>query len=183
MGNKEGISHLPWVWDRPKKISSCLPQQKKSRHRSTYIHTHSTPTITNSWRRRQTRRELISPTRSGLQGEKERRGREIEELFLPMCGSQACRPLIPLTLTPSSVTPNGMFLFISLSLSPSISICRPPPCRISPFLSSTASLHRCLRPLRCFRCVTSVQTAGEQAATGNQISGRKRAAVARGERT
>lgn len=52
--------------------------------------------------------------------------------FLP---SQACRPLIPLTLTPSSVTPNGVFLFISQSLPPSISICRPSPRRIHLFLS------------------------------------------------
>ncbi len=135
----------------------------------TYTHSTTTTTTTNSWRRRQTRRELISsPTRRGLQGENERGGeRDVEELFLPMCGSQACRPLIPLTLTPSSVTPNGMFLFIFLSLPPSISICRPPPCRVSPFLPSAASLHRCLHPRRCFRCVTSSQTAGEQVTTRN----------------
>lgn len=53
---------------------------------------------------------------------KERKMEKDGELFLPMYGSQACRPLIPLT-------PNGMFLFISPSLPPSISICHPPPCR------------------------------------------------------
>lgn len=52
-----------------KKISSCLPQQKKKRH--TRKRMHSPPTKTNSWRCRQTRRKLISsPTRRGLQGEK-----------------------------------------------------------------------------------------------------------------
>jgi len=128
----------------------------------THTNTHST-TTTNSWRRRQTRRELISsPTRRGLQR------REMEkdvELFLLMYGSQACRPLI--TLTPSSVTPNGMFLFISLSLPPSISICRPPPCRARPFRYTTASFHCCPHSLLCFRCVSSPQTAGGQAVTRN----------------
>lgn len=55
-----------------KKIISCLPQQKKRQTRKCM---HSPPTKTNSWRCRQTRRELISsPTRRGLQGE--RGGRE-----------------------------------------------------------------------------------------------------------
>lgn len=62
------------------------------------------------------------------------------ELFLTMYGSQACRPLI--TLTPSSVAPNGMFLFISPSLPPSISICCSAPGRAKHFLYTTASLYQ-----------------------------------------
>ena len=136
----------------------------------TYTHTHST-TTTNSWRRRQTRRELISsPTRRGLQGEKER-GREgeteedVEELFLPMCGSQACGPLIPLTLTPL-LCHSQRHVSLYLPISPSINLHLPcsslwghPPSS-PPLPSSTPSL-------RCFRCVTSSQTAGEQAETRN----------------
>lgn len=135
MGNKEevrGFCASLGVRDRPQKISSCLPQQKKkkkhSRHRSAYIHTHThSTTTTNSWRRRQTRRELISsPTRRGLQGEKER-GREgeteedVEELFLPMCGSQACGPLIPLTLTPL-LCHSQRHVSLYLPISPSINL-------------------------------------------------------------
>lgn len=58
------------------KFSSCFLQQKiKNKNTDTEAHTntHSKTTSTNSWRRRQTRRELISsPTRRGLQGERER---------------------------------------------------------------------------------------------------------------
>ena len=132
MGNKEevrGFCASLGVRDRPQKISSCLPQQKKKKNTAdteAHTYTHST-TATNSWRRRQTRRELISsPTRRGLQGEKER-GREgeieedIEELFLPMCGSRACGPLIPLTLTPL-LCHSQRHVSLYLSISPSINL-------------------------------------------------------------
>lgn len=151
-----------------------LPPTAKSNKTEAYTNTHSTTTTTtNSWRRRQTRRELISsPTRRVLQRERDREmEKDVEGLFLLMYGSQACRPLIPLTLTPSSVTPKGMFLFISLSYPSSISICHPPPCRARPFLYTRLPCpYRCLHLLQCFRCVTSPQTVEEQPVMRHYVS-------------
>lgn len=151
-----------------KKIISCLPQQKKRRTRKCM---HSPPTKTNSWRCRQTRRELISsPTRRGLQGERGGRegGRELRKIwqncilffFLLFFFFQnpcvACRPAGPsslsLSLAPLSL-PKACFSLspaLPLHQSPSAS---PPP--LPPFFSADGSLRCCLCPLRCCRCVTS----------------------------
>lgn len=47
--------------------------------------------------------------------------RDVEELFLPMCGSQAYRPLIPLTLTPLLLR-SQRHVSLYLPIAPSINL-------------------------------------------------------------
>lgn len=128
---------------------------------------HSPPTKTNSWRCRQTRRKLISsPTRRGLQGEKGgreggSRGRSGGIVFYSslslslslfqthvwLAGLQAPHPSHSRSLPCHSQRHVSLYLPLPLS----INLHLPHP----PFLSSDGSLRRCLRPLRCCRCVTS----------------------------
>lgn len=112
-----------------------LPTTKRKKYRKkTQTKIHSTATTTNSWRRRQTRRELIfSPMRRGLQGE---RWRKTQNCFYPC---MALRPVGPssLSLPPLSL-PTACF-----SLSPHLSLHQSPSAvllRVGPNTSSTLLL-------------------------------------------
>lgn len=123
LGNKEGISHLPWVWDRPKKISSCLPQQKKKQTQK-HIHTYTLNTNNNKLleaQADQTRIDLSHKERVA-RGEREERKRDrgrsrgIVFTHVWLSGLQAPHPSHSHSLLCHSQRHVSLYLPISLSI-------------------------------------------------------------------